>query len=89
MTYDAELAEVLCAMMTEPVLSAEDQLERRVDFLIRELDELMAMAANHETVDLIQNERRSLGMVKTRVDLILSFLMATQPPKLKMVQNNG
>jgi hypothetical protein len=74
--------------VTDEQDSAEIQIERRADFLIRELDEFMAMASHAETVDLIATEERAIGQMQTRVQLILSFLALRRPPKLKMVQNN-
>jgi hypothetical protein len=64
--------------------SAEEQLERRVDFLVRELDELCLMANNHETRDLIVNEAIGIGQVQLRASLILSFL--SEAPKLRVVK---
>lgn len=86
MTYDKELEAILIEAMKEPVLSAEEQIERRADFLIRELDEFCGMASNPETVDLIQNERIAFGQIQLRAQLIVSFLM-TQQPHLKVVSN--
>lgn len=84
MTYDVELLDAVTEAMKEPVLSAELQIERRVDSLIRELDEFCGMASNPETVDLIQNERVAFGQIQLRAQLIVSFLMACQP-HLKVV----
>jgi hypothetical protein len=68
---------------------AEVQMERRVDFICRELIEFAAMANNTETVDLIEGQAIGLGQIQFRAQLILSFLQARAIPKLKMVQNNG
>lgn len=59
--------------------TAEEQVERRCDSIIRELDELCAMAANAETVDLIERERIAVGQIITRAQLIGAFLLARQP----------
>lgn len=67
--------------------SAEVQIERRADFIIRELDEFCAMASNHETVDLIENEKIAVGQMQTRCQLILSFLAARSVPKFKVISN--
>lgn len=72
---------------SEPGQSAEEQIERRADFIIRELDEFCAMASNHETVDLIENEKIAVGMMQTRCQLILSFLAARSVPKFKVISN--
>jgi hypothetical protein len=86
MTYDDQL-EAIHGTMQEPADTAELQIERRVDALVRELDELMAMAANHETVDLIEHEKIGIGQCATRCQLILSFLAARKPPQLRMIRN--
>lgn len=52
----------------------EEDLERRVDFLIRELDEFCALATKHETTDLMVRQRIALGQMQTRLQLILSFV---------------
>jgi hypothetical protein len=74
--------------MNDPVLSAEEQIERRADWIIRELDELCALASNAETVDLVEGQQLAIGQMNTRVTLILSFL-ATRKPHLTVVRNNG
>lgn len=81
--YDLNLQEIR-AVMSDPALSPEEQMERRLDYLIRELDELCAMAANPETVDLVDNQRVGIGQVISRSQLIASFLMARKP-QLKVV----
>ncbi|RTE91884.1 hypothetical protein D6B98_15820 [Bradyrhizobium sp. LVM 105] len=76
--------------MDEPPLSAEEQIERRMDYVLREMDEFMAMAANPETVDLIDHNRVLMGQIMTRAQLIGAFLMARNTkPGLRVVQNNG
>lgn len=91
MNYTDTLEAVSSAM--EEFLEAETaevQMERRVDSIIRELDELCAFAANPETVDLVQGQRIGVGQIITRAQLIGSFLMArNQKPGLRVVQNNG
>jgi hypothetical protein len=86
MTYEADL-EVLPPTMTEPGMSAEEQIERRADFLIRELDEFCALATNEETVDLIEREKIAIGQILIRAQLVASFLMARHPSKLRVVSN--
>ena len=76
--------ETIRAIMAEPEQTAEVQIERRVDFLVRELDELCLMANNPETRDLIANEAIGIGQVQFRASLILSFLNAE--PKLRVVR---
>lgn len=87
MAYEAQEA-AISAAMNDPVLSAEEQLERKCDWLIRELDEITALSANPETVDLVEGQQLAIGQINTRVTLILSFL-ATRKPRLTVVSNNG
>lgn len=87
MQFEATM-EAVREAMNDPVLSAEEQLERKVDWLVRELDEILAMAVNVETVDLVEGQQLAIGQMNTRVTLILSFL-ATRKPHLTVVRNNG
>lgn len=68
---------------------AEDQIARRVNSMVAELDEFCAMARNPETVDLVEGEARGIGQIAFRANLILSFLEARKKPALKMVVNHG
>jgi len=74
--------------MREPVLSAEEQMERRIDSVVRDLDEIIAFAANIETVDLVLGQRVAVGQLVARVQLLGSFVNA-KPPGLRMVRNNS
>lgn len=58
----------------EPIPSAEEQMERRVDSIIRDLDELIAFASNRETVDLVAGERVAVGQMLSRIQLVASFV---------------
>lgn len=89
MTTMGELEDLFREAMAEPVLSAEEQIERRVDSIIREMDELVCMANNPETVDLIEAQAIGVGQIRFRAGMVLMFLEARKVPKLKMVQNNG
>jgi hypothetical protein len=87
---DRQMLEAVSRAMEEPALTAEEQMERRIDSLVRDLDELCKFAANPETVDLVQGQRAGVGQIVTRATLIASFLMAReQKPGLRVVQNNG
>lgn len=87
MTYEDTLEAVRKEMAGEP---AEIQVEYRMDAVLRELDEFMAMAANPETVDLIERNKVMMGQIMTRSQLIGAFLMARNTkPGLRVVQNNG
>jgi len=87
MQFEAKMTAVREAM-NDPVLTAEEQLERKCDWLIRELDEICALANNPETVDLVEGQVTAVGQMMTRVRLIAAFL-DTRKPHLTVVQNNG
>ena len=72
------LEAVSAAMADEP---KETQVEYRLDCLLRELDEMCALAANPETAGIIDANRIAIGQIKTRVDLIASFLIARHPQR--------
>jgi len=86
MTYEQTLVDVSNALR-EPILTAEEQIERKVDSIVRELDELCAMAANSETVDLVDGQRPGIGQIISRAQLIGSFLMARSPNKFRVISN--
>jgi hypothetical protein len=82
------LDDVIREAMQEPALTAEEQMERRVDSIIRDLDELCAFASNKETVDLVEAQRIGVGQIIMRAQLIGSFLMArNQKPGLRVISN--
>lgn len=83
MSYEAELETVRAVMAGEP---AEVQIEYRVDCIVRELDELCALASNPETVDLIEQQRPGIGQILVRSQIIASLLMARSAPKFKLVR---
>jgi hypothetical protein len=51
---------------------------------INALDTLMTLAANDETVHLVEAEKKFVGQILTRAQLVASFLMARHP-NLKVV----
>ena len=67
--------------------TTEEQIERRCDAIIRELDELCALATNPETVNLI--EGLAVGQIVTRAQLVASFIASHQPTRFKIVSNHG
>jgi len=87
-SFEDEIELIRIAMVDgEPEDTAELQIERKMDWIVRELDELCRLASNPETVDLVDGQRRAVGQMKVRVDLIASFLMARKPPGLRIVKN--
>ncbi len=69
-------------------VSAEVQIERKVDSIIRDLDELCALASNSETVDLVEAQVLALGQLHKRAQLVLALIAARQTPRLKLVKND-
>jgi hypothetical protein len=67
----------------------EVQIEYRIDLIVRELDELCAIASRPETVHLIEKQRSGVGQICVRANLIASFLLARNPGQLKMVRNRA
>jgi len=70
----------------DPVLSAEEQIERKVDAIIRELDEFCGMANNPETVDLVEGQKIAFGQMMIRIHLIMGFLLARKPATFRIVR---
>jgi hypothetical protein len=67
----------------------ESQIAQRLNSLISELDELVAMAAHPETSALIENEKIAVGQIISRAQLIGSFLLANHPrPQLRTVRHS-
>ncbi len=87
MAFEAQM-EAVREAMNDPVLSAEEQLERKCDWLIRELDEICALANNPETVDLVEGQALAVGQIISRAGIIGGFLNARKP-HLTVVKNNG
>ena len=79
--YDRQIVDTVRNIVSEPepVLSAEDQIERKCDGIIRELDELCKLAANSETVDLVEGQRIAIGQIVTRAQLVGALLIAKRP----------
>jgi hypothetical protein len=86
MAFEAQMSAVREAM-NDPVLTPEEQLERKCDWLIRELDELCALANNPETVDLVEGQALAVGQIISRAQIVGGFLNARKP-NLTVVQNN-
>jgi len=87
--YDRQIVDTVRGIVSEPepVLSAEEQIERKVDAIIRELDELCRLATLAETVDLVASQKMALGQMLVRIQLILSFVLASKPPAFKVIRN--
>lgn len=84
---DELLAEHQAGIVSEAMQEPEIQIERRCDFIIRELDELCRLATNAETVDLVEGQKIAIGQIVTRAQLVASFLASRRPSKLQIVSN--
>ena len=81
---DRQLLDAVSEALKEPGLSPAEQIERKIDWIVRELDELCILANNPETVDLVDNQRVGIGQIISRSQLIGSFLLSRKP-SLKVV----
>lgn len=77
-----ELQVVRDAMSEQPL---SIQVEYRIDRVISELDELMALAAGEDTSSAVESNKIGLGQILTRAQLIVSFLTARETPKFKVI----
>lgn len=66
----------------------EEPAGQSINSILSTMDNLMAKAANPETVNEIAAEAIGIGQIRSRCELILSFLEARKSPKLK-VMNRG
>jgi len=74
--------------MSEPGISAAEQIERKIDWIVREMGELCVLANDPETVDLIEEQKVGIGQIIMRAQFVASFLLARKPSS-KAVVNNG
>lgn len=63
----------------EPIMTAELQIERRLDFIVRELAEIAKMASHAETVDLIEQQKPSIGAAMRLLQITAGLLLARTP----------
>lgn len=61
---------------------AQHSIAARINSVIADLDELCKLAANAETVDLIEAEAPSIGMIVARAQLVGALLAARKPSRL-------
>lgn len=66
--------QTISVIMAEPALSSEDQMERRCDALVSDLDELLAFAVNPETVDLVEAQYLAVSQMLARIEIVASVL---------------
>jgi hypothetical protein len=65
----------------------EEPVAQSVNSIISQLDHLMARAVNPSTVHEIAAEAIGIGQIRSRAELILSFLEARKTPNLKVVKH--
>ena len=65
---------------------AQDKIARGLAAMLSEMDELVAMAADPTTVDLIESEKIAIGQILNRAQLIISFLSTSKPAPLRVVR---
>jgi hypothetical protein len=70
-------------MDRDPEITADMACETALNAL----DELMTLAAKDDTAHLVIANRIFVGQIKSRVDLILSFLIAKETPAFKVISN--
>lgn len=69
--------------MSEHQVNVEWSINRTLD----NLDELIAFANNSETIAHLRANEKFVGMIKTRTDLLVSFLQAQNQSKLRIISN--
>ncbi|MBR0868906.1 hypothetical protein JQ633_00940 [Bradyrhizobium tropiciagri] len=84
--FDRQIVENVRRTLEEPPMSPAEEMEAKVDFIVRELDELCAMANNPETVDLVESQKVAFGQIAVRIQLIMGFLLARNPPSFRIVR---
>ena len=82
MTYENEL-ETVRGIMQDPVLSAEEKIERRIDWLLRDVDEFMVLANDPANKHLLKPHWRALDRAATRLQFAASALEAELPNKFR------
>lgn len=67
-----------------PAYVSPEERRKAIDYTLfraaEELDTLIAFAANRETVAMVDAERRAIGALVTRAELLMSFLLARDAP---------
>jgi len=84
--FDRQIVENVRRALEDTPLSPAEEIEAKVDFLVRELDELCAMANNPETVDLVESQKIAFGQMMVRLQLIMGFLLARKAPSFRIVR---
>jgi hypothetical protein len=71
------IREIIHSITEEPSMSDPAvSIPARVTSIINELDDLASLALAPETREIVAGEVHSIGMMQTRVTLILSFIQS-------------
>ena len=60
-------------------------IPRMINSIVADMDELCAAALRSETAHIVANDKFGIGQIKSRAELVLSFLKAKERPPLKVV----
>ena len=82
MTYENEHEAVQVAMQ-EPADTAELQIERRIDCLLRDVNEFLALANDPASKHLLKPHWRAFDQAASRLQLAASSLEAEFPNKFR------
>ena len=86
MTYENEL-DTTRSFMQEPALSAEVQIERRIDWLLRDVDDFMVLANDPASKHLLKPHWRAFDQAASRLQLAASALEAEKPNNFRVIRN--
>jgi len=64
----------------------EEPVGQSINSILSIMDQLMAKAANPATVNEIAAEAIGIGQIRSRAELILSFLEARKPQGLRLIK---
>jgi len=88
MTYEPVLDAVHAAMQ-EPALSAAEQIERRIDWLLRDVDDFMVLANDPASKHLLKPHWRAFDQAASRLQLAASALEAEKPNQFRPLQRKS
>lgn len=86
---DLQLQEVSEIMAEPSDTSPEVTADVACETALNALDQLMVLAADKTTAQHVMANKVFVGQILTRAQLVASFLVALETPKLKVVRNNG
>lgn len=84
--WDRQVLDAVENALNQPPVTPEEEVEAKLDWILRELDEVCAMAKDPIKSDLVAPQKRLIGMIEGRIDLIIGFLLAKHPPSFRIVR---